>query len=326
MQRRQSRGLLPSRPHFILWISDGAAQLLSPASDLRFDRGDIEYRGAGGRRAIRDAVGDRAHLPVGAHAKTIGARAARRSAGARHRALYLASSATLPKKRKKNAVRSGLVRIIHRPRDSSSSVLSGTETRRARVSAPSNTLQCRIFQGIDATITPCCTTDVSAYEDLETGRRRACRCLSHREKPTSIYLANRGVKTGNVPLVPACRCHRNSKTLHNPLVVGFSPAETDRADPPEPAFGAKGGSRRRPIVDRQAVAEEVRFSRRALHAAQWDRSTSRGARLEETAAAVIKILPIAAACRRRKTGHGAVACHEAAGASPRAARRAAARC
>ena len=29
--------------------------------------------------------------------------------------------------------------------------------------------------------------------------------------PTAIYLANRGIKTANIPLVPACRCRRRSR-------------------------------------------------------------------------------------------------------------------
>src|SRR3974390_2609309 len=39
--------------------------------------------------------------------------------------------------------------------------------------------------------------------------------------PTSIYLANRGVKTGNVPLVPGMGVSRQVETLARPLVVGL---------------------------------------------------------------------------------------------------------
>ena len=39
--------------------------------------------------------------------------------------------------------------------------------------------------------------------------------------PTSIYLANRGFKTANVPLVPACRCRRSSKRRRSAFVVGL---------------------------------------------------------------------------------------------------------
>src|SRR3954466_4702256 len=39
--------------------------------------------------------------------------------------------------------------------------------------------------------------------------------------PTSIYLANRGVKTGNVPLVPGIAVARQVESLSRPLVVGL---------------------------------------------------------------------------------------------------------
>jgi regulator of PEP synthase PpsR (kinase-PPPase family) len=39
--------------------------------------------------------------------------------------------------------------------------------------------------------------------------------------PTSIYLANRGVKTGNVPLVPGVAVSHHVEELKRPLVVGL---------------------------------------------------------------------------------------------------------
>ena len=40
--------------------------------------------------------------------------------------------------------------------------------------------------------------------------------------PTSIYLANRGVKTANVPLVPGVPLPPNIEALRKPLIVGLS--------------------------------------------------------------------------------------------------------
>ena len=39
--------------------------------------------------------------------------------------------------------------------------------------------------------------------------------------PTSIYLANRGVKTGNIPLVPGVPYPPQVETLTRPLVIGL---------------------------------------------------------------------------------------------------------
>ena len=39
--------------------------------------------------------------------------------------------------------------------------------------------------------------------------------------PTSIYLANRGVKTANIPLVPGIPAPIQLEKIRNPLVVGL---------------------------------------------------------------------------------------------------------
>jgi regulator of PEP synthase PpsR (kinase-PPPase family) len=50
----------------------------------------------------------------------------------------------------------------------------------------------------------------AAPDDLEQAEVVLVGVSRTSKTPTSIYLANRGVKTANVPLVPACRCRRSS--------------------------------------------------------------------------------------------------------------------
>ena len=89
--------------------------------------------------------------------------------------------------------------------------------------------------------------------------------------PTSIYLANRGVKTANVPLVPG---------VPLPPQVGNADAAAGgrpvcepgahRADPPEPAARpARRIATTTNISTRQAVAEEVAYSRAAVRKHNW---------------------------------------------------------
>ncbi|MFN7286539.1 MAG: pyruvate, water dikinase regulatory protein, partial [bacterium] len=81
--------------------------------------------------------------------------------------------------------------------------------------------------------------------------------------PTSIYLANRGVKTANIPLVPGIPLPRELETLRNPLVVGLvaSPerivqVRENRILANAPLQGATA------YPDRVAVSDEIAESRR----------------------------------------------------------------
>src|SRR4029079_3011147 len=87
---------------------------------------------------------------------------------------------------------------------------------------------------------------------------------------TSIYLANRGVKTANVPLVPNMPVPVQLEQLTTPLVVGLT-------DSPERIvqirqnrlLGLKAHRDDDLYVDRQAVAEEIAFSRKLCARHNW---------------------------------------------------------
>ncbi len=64
--------------------------------------------------------------------------------------------------------------------------------------------------------------------------------------PTSIYLANRGIKAANVPVVPDCPLPAELETLSRPLVVGLDDQPgAAGADPDEPAAAAASRARGR---------------------------------------------------------------------------------
>ena len=107
--------------------------------------------------------------------------------------------------------------------------------------------------------------------------------------PTSIYLANRGVKTANIPFVPGAALPKSLEELRNPLVVGLV-ASPDRivqirtnrilsieADPESP------------YVDRRLVAEEIAQSKRLFDARGWPMIDVTRRSIEETAAAIISL-------------------------------------
>jgi regulator of PEP synthase PpsR (kinase-PPPase family) len=109
--------------------------------------------------------------------------------------------------------------------------------------------------------------------------------------PTSIYLANRGIKAGNVPLVPGIVPPPQLETLSRPLVVGlFASPERIVQIRQNRLLGLRVHHDDDRYIDRKAVAEEVAFSRKLYTKHNWPSIDVTRRSIEETAAAVLKLL------------------------------------
>ncbi len=109
--------------------------------------------------------------------------------------------------------------------------------------------------------------------------------------PTSIYLANRGVKTANIPIVPGIALPPELETATRPLIVGLiaSPERiiqlrenrilTLNAAAPNLAY-----------IDKASVADEVAATRRLCTRNGWPVIDVTRRSIEETAAAVMTLL------------------------------------
>jgi [pyruvate, water dikinase]-phosphate phosphotransferase / [pyruvate, water dikinase] kinase len=107
--------------------------------------------------------------------------------------------------------------------------------------------------------------------------------------PTSIYLANRGFKVANIPLVPTAPPPPNLFTLQHPMVVGLT-ANPDRLiqirrnrllslnQAPETVY-----------VDLEAVNAELAYARRLFADNGWPVIDVTRRSIEETAAAIVKL-------------------------------------
>ncbi|SCW73055.1 pyruvate, water dikinase regulatory protein [Ancylobacter rudongensis] len=115
--------------------------------------------------------------------------------------------------------------------------------------------------------------------------------------PTSIYLANRGIKTANIPLVPSLPVPPGLAELKRPLIVGLL-ASADRVVEirRNRLLGLNAAQAADTYTDRQAVAEEIAFSRRLCARHGWPMIDVTRRSIEETAAAIIALLQE----RRRK--------------------------
>src|ERR1700754_4068258 len=117
--------------------------------------------------------------------------------------------------------------------------------------------------------------------------------------PTSIYLANRGVKTGNVPLVPGVPYPPQVDALHRPLVVGlFASPERIVQIRQNRMLGLQVHKDDDQYIDREAVAAEIAFSKKLCARHNWPLIDVTRRSIEEPAAAVLILLSE----RRRQPG------------------------
>jgi regulator of PEP synthase PpsR (kinase-PPPase family) len=107
--------------------------------------------------------------------------------------------------------------------------------------------------------------------------------------PTSIYLANRGVKTANVPLVAGLPIPPQLEQLSHPLVIGLYASPERIVQIRQNRLLSLRANEDDPYVDRQAVAEEIAFSRRLCARHNWPSIDVTRRSIEETAAAVMAL-------------------------------------
>lgn len=116
--------------------------------------------------------------------------------------------------------------------------------------------------------------------------------------PTSIYLANRGIKTANIPLVPNVPLPRSIFELKHPLIVGLIASAERIIQIRQNRLEALHADLNSPYVDRVVVSEEVAQSRRLFAQNGWAVIDVTRRSIEETAAAVIDLYRVHRASAR----------------------------
>jgi regulator of PEP synthase PpsR (kinase-PPPase family) len=154
-----------------------------------------------------------------------------------------------------------------------------------------HTLNADYFKRIDALNYTMLHDDGQHTDDLEHADVVLTGISRTSKTPTSIYLANRGVKTANVPLVPNTPVPPQLEALQVPLVVGlFASPERIVQIRQNRLLGLNVHRDDDLYVDRQAVAEEIAFSRRLCAKHNWPIIDVTRRSIEETAAAVMALL------------------------------------
>src|SRR5471032_202004 len=165
----------------------------------------------------------------------------------------------------------------------------GGETK-PRVGAQ-HVLNAEYFKRIDALNYTMLHDDGQHVDDMEQADVVLVGVSRTSKTPTSIYLANRGIKTANFPLVPGMPVPEKLETLAQPLVVGLT-ASPERIVQirQNRLLGLRSHQDDDQYIDRKAVAEEVTLSRRLCAKHNWPIIDVTRRSIEETAAAVLKLL------------------------------------
>lgn len=108
--------------------------------------------------------------------------------------------------------------------------------------------------------------------------------------PTSIYLANRGVKVSNIPFVPGVPVPESVFAARRPLIVGLVASPERIAQIRENRILSLGSrSFDTSYVDRQIIAQEIAQMRRMCADNGWPIIDVTRRSIEETAAAIIAL-------------------------------------
>ena len=107
--------------------------------------------------------------------------------------------------------------------------------------------------------------------------------------PTSIYLANRGIKTANVPMVPGVPLPLAIFSVKNPLVVGLVASPERIVQIRQNRLLSLHVESETPYVNRMSVAEEIAHSRRLFAQHGWPMIDVTRRSIEETAAGILDL-------------------------------------
>jgi regulator of PEP synthase PpsR (kinase-PPPase family) len=107
--------------------------------------------------------------------------------------------------------------------------------------------------------------------------------------PTSIYLANRGYKTANIPLVVQSPPPRSLFSLKHPMIVGLTVSPERLVQIRRNRLLSLNQAPETSYVDLEKVQEELAFARRMFADNGWPVIDMTRRSIEEAAAAIINL-------------------------------------
>jgi [pyruvate, water dikinase]-phosphate phosphotransferase / [pyruvate, water dikinase] kinase len=132
--------------------------------------------------------------------------------------------------------------------------------------------------------------DGLAYEDWEQADIVLAGVSRSSKTPTAIYLANRGYKVANIPLVVESPPPKALFGLRQPLVVGLTTAPERLIQIRRNRLLTLNETGETAYVDNERVKEELQFARRMFADNGWPVIDVTRRSIEESAAAIIRLV------------------------------------
>jgi len=107
--------------------------------------------------------------------------------------------------------------------------------------------------------------------------------------PTSIYLANRGIKTANIPIVPGVSLPGELFTADGPLIVGLTKDPKRLVEIRRQRLKLLDQDEETDYVDLEKVSNEINEARRLFTKHNWPVINVSRKSIEETAATIIQL-------------------------------------
>jgi regulator of PEP synthase PpsR (kinase-PPPase family) len=145
------------------------------------------------------------------------------------------------------------------------------------------------FARVDAIQFTIAHDDGIAWEDWEQADILLAGVSRSSKTPTSIYLANRGYKVANIPLVVESPPPPSLFQLERPMIVGLTTAPRRLVEIRRNRLLSLNERTETAYVDEERVEQEVAFARRMFADNGWPVIDVTRRSIEETAAAIIKL-------------------------------------
>jgi len=129
-----------------------------------------------------------------------------------------------------------------------------------------------------------------SLEQLEGADVVLCGVSRTSKTPTCIYLAHRGIRAANVPLVPGQEDGERLTKLKNPLVIGLTVSPDRLVQIRRNRIDNLNASQSSSYTDQDAVRDETIKAKRAFERRGWPTIDVTRRSVEETAAAIVNLL------------------------------------
>ena len=183
------------------------------------------------------------------------------------------------------------------PLDPVNDALSGLLGQQAKARpGRQHVLDAAYFARVDAIQFTIAHDDGIAWEEWEEADIVLAGVSRSSKTPTSIYLANRGYKTANIPIVVESPPPKILYSLRNPLIVGLTTSADRLIQVRRNRLLSLNQLPDTSYVEEEAVTRELAYARRMFADNGWPVIDVTRRSIEETAAAIIAL------CNERRGG------------------------